>query len=214
MTSFHSAFIWILVALQIPPDSFAYGNSGYYIDSEDSRTVFHTKIPKADLEEMHHEFVRLLGLPKELLGAGVSDYTREAVPKFLLSAYKKIIQSEDQRRSDDNKPLDEAERAPQQRRRRRRRSIEDADTNFSDHHAQMIDDSDTIMSFLNNQKMDPLYERFNGTQLAFDLSHVNAENEATLMMAELHLYKIQFPTNRTDGDRVIITINAVRTVHG
>lgn len=83
---------------------------------------------------------------------------------------------------------------------------------ITDEHARVIEESDTIMTFLyDNGNTIPGYQ--NETHLSFDLSEV-ASHETTLLLSDLHLFKRRMPEKKLGSNLCQITIYAASFIDG
>lgn len=165
---FFKCSVWIIILIKI---LCADCHSGWFVDNGVSQTVLEEYLPRADTQELQHIILDLLGLPnqpkmdrfpsairfvnllffiaqsiEQLIMKFVQFYFRKSVPKFLLRIYKQLSEK-DEELYDENPGEDGMYLKP-----RRRRSIEDND-GITDENARIIEESDFIMTFLNNRKL-------------------------------------------------------------
>lgn len=210
MNAIYLVTVGLLSALQACDFVGAVGLSGWYVDAGHTlgQTIAQKPATSTDIEKIRREFIELFGLPKRSHNGVYSSITRDSIPKFLIGIYKQLTEQDLNAIDND----DDMYYTPRQR--YRRSSANDSDI-ISDANLRIIDESDTIMTFLHNNNVHPLNEQFNGTRLAFDLSEVSLDDGA-LLMAELHLHKTSIFRNSMNESEspCIITIFASKWTNG
>lgn len=191
------SFISIVFAMVMPCCILAVGNSGWYIDSGYGQTVMDEPIIPDEM--MQANFIDLLGIKKRLQYERSHWINSKPVPKFLLQLYRLMSQQDYVVEFDDDGNLGLIPR-------HRRRTID------TDQYSDIILQSDTIMTFMNDERVNPLHG-FNDTRLAFDITEAKSDT-AILLLGELHLYKEVYDAHVGDRNRCIITIYGVRIYNG
>lgn len=137
--------------------------SGIYYDNGLDQTVMQKLLTKQEKREVEHEILNLLGLPSRPRRRENLDrvHLGSSAPKFLLDVYRSLLDH------------------PSQRTVR-------SEFTLSGQDQQAIDESDIIMSFVPQDKIDGMrHER--GRRLWFDVSEVSTED--SIVGSELRVYQ-------------------------
>lgn len=142
--------------------------SGLYIDNGVDQTIMHHVLDENDRQEVEHEILELLGLPDRPKRKHGHPSLRKSAPQFLLDIYNRLLKEQ-------NDGPSRVERST------------GTDNLITDVDQKAIDQSDTIMTFLNKNHHVSEVRHERGRRLWFDVSEVS--RDISLMMAELRLYQ-------------------------
>lgn len=164
--------------------------SGFYVDNGNSQTVMHRELKPSDTQTVEHEILELLGMPDRPSWKHRHHSMQKSAPKFLLDIYKQLD--------------DEMQHISG----RYKRSFEGGRNVFSEVNRGLIDESDSILTFLSkkNRIAKVCHER--GRKLFFDMA--KADRDSKLMMAKLRIYQKPSPRKRYfDAKELRITAYAI-----
>ncbi|KAL0273560.1 UNVERIFIED_CONTAM: hypothetical protein PYX00_006197 [Menopon gallinae] len=156
--------------------------SGIYYDNGVDQTVIQKLLTRQEKREVEREILNLLGLPSRPRPRRTPNVDLgSSAPKFLLDIYKSLL---------DN---------PSSRAVRSKLTLSGRDQ-------QAIDESDVIMSFLPQDKVEGMrHER--GKRLWFDVSEVSTED--SIVDCELRVYQSLNYTNKGKEDSYTVTVYQV-----
>lgn len=145
--------------------------SGFYIDNGVDQTIMEDVLDDESKHAVEHEILELLGLPDRPKHKHARPSLRKSAPQFMIDVYNRLLKEEGE-----NEGLGRVER-----------SADFEENLITDADQRAIDDSDTIMTFLNKNHHVSEVRHERGRRLWFDVSEVS--KDLSLMMAELRIYQ-------------------------
>uniref|UniRef100_A0A8D7ZVE9 Protein 60A n=2 Tax=Culex pipiens TaxID=7175 RepID=A0A8D7ZVE9_CULPI len=168
--------------------------SGFYVDDGVGQTVIERLMTNDDQQVIEHEILDLLGLSKRPRKRHSHSSMSKSAPQFLLNVYDKLSA--------------EANNAHT----RHVRSTEDKII-FTEADDRAIDQSDIIMTFLNENHHVSEVRHEKGRRLWFDLSKVDENMQ--IILAELRLYQLnQKNKYKKSNESMSLAVYSIMNIDG